>query len=117
MNHRFTLAKGFTAELSGWYNTASIYGQARFSGLGQVNVGLQKTMLSKAATLRLNISDILDITRSRGTIQYATTNLTFTNRWETRVARLTFTYNFGNRNLKAARQRQSSVEDEQSRVR
>jgi outer membrane receptor protein involved in Fe transport len=117
MNHRFTLAKGFTAELSGWYNTASIYGQARLSGLGQVNVGLQKTMLSKAATLRLNISDILDITRSRGTIQYATTNLTFTNRWETRVARLTFTYNFGNRNLKAARQRQSSVEDEQSRVR
>ncbi|UHG89549.1 TonB-dependent receptor domain-containing protein [Spirosoma oryzicola] len=117
MNHRFTLAKGFTAELSGWYNTASIYGQGRFGGMGQVNVGLQKTMLAKAATLRLNVSDILDITRNRGTIQYAGTNLTFTNRWETRVARLTFTYNFGNRNLKVARQRQSSVEDEQSRVR
>lgn len=117
MNHRLTLAKGFSAEISGWYNTASIYGQARFDGQGQVNIGLQKSMLDKAAVLRLNISDILDITRNRGTVQFGSTDLTFVNRWETRVARLTFTYNFGNRNLKTARQRQSSVEEEQNRAR
>ena len=64
----------------------------------------------------MNGSDLVWTMRPGGTIRHATTNLQFTNRFESRVARLTFTYNFGNQKLKAARQRQTGVEDEQGRI-
>ncbi|MVM33463.1 TonB-dependent receptor [Spirosoma sp. HMF4905] len=116
LNQSFILPYGLTAELSGFYNSPSVYGMMHFRGMGQLSVGLQKSLWDKAATLRLNVSDILHTMRSGGTLNFASTNLSFISQWESRVARLTFTYNFGNRNLKTARQRRSGVEDEQNRI-
>jgi outer membrane receptor protein involved in Fe transport len=116
MNHNFVLPYGITAELSGFYNSPGVYGIMKGIGFGQLNVGLQKNLWNKASNLRLNVSDLLHTARFGGNINYANMNLTFRSQWESRVARLTFTYNFGNRNLKTARQRRTGVEDEQGRI-
>ena len=42
--------------------------------------------------------------------------MNLSNRWDSRAARLTFTYKFGNQNVKAARRRSTATEAEQSRV-
>ncbi len=117
LNNRLKLPHGVTAEVSGWYNSPGIDGQLRGSSMSQLNLGLQKSLWHNAATLRLNVSDVLNTTRMLGTIQHGATDLTFLSRWESRQVRATFTYSFGNRELKAARQRRTSTEDEQSRVR
>lgn len=116
LNQNFILPHGLTAELSGFYNSPLVYGMMHFRGMGQLSVGVQKSLWNKTATLRLNISDVLHTLRSGGTTNFATTNLSFVNQWESRVARVTFTYNFGNRNLKTTRQRRSGVEEEQNRI-
>jgi outer membrane receptor protein involved in Fe transport len=116
MNQNFTLPRGFTAELTGFYNSPLVYGMLRTTGFGQVSAGVQKHLWNKTATLRLNVSDIFWTMRPGGTIRHATTNLQFANRFESRVARLTFTYNLGNQKLKTIRQRRTGVEDEQERV-
>ena len=116
LNQSFVLPHGFTAELSGFYNSPTIYGQLHFSSLGQLSAGVQKSLWNKAATLRLNVSDLFYTMRPTGRIDYGNTNLIFTNRGESRVARLTFTWNFGNQKLKTARQRRSGVDDEQGRI-
>ncbi|WP_158600301.1 TonB-dependent receptor domain-containing protein [Fibrisoma montanum] len=115
-NHSFVLPHGFTAELSGFYNSPFVYGMLRLRALGQVSVGVQKTLWNKTATVRLNVSDLFQTMRPGGVINHGTTNVTFTNRFESRVARLTFTYNFGNRNIKGGGQRRSSAEEEQRRI-
>ncbi len=116
MNHSFTLPKDFTAELSAWYNSPIFVGIMDFRGMGQVNVGVQKSLWNKKATLRLNITDVLYITRYQGFIKYANTDQWFKGRGEPRVTRLTFTYNFGNQTLQAVRPRRTGVEEEQSRI-
>lgn len=116
MNHSFVLPHGLTAELTGFYNSPLVYGMLRTTGLGQISAGVQKHLWNKAGTLRLNVSDLFSTMRPGGTVRHATTNLQFSNQFESRVARLTFTYNVGNQKLKAVRQRRSGVEDEQNRV-
>ncbi len=116
MNHSFVLPHGLTAELTGFYNSPLVYGMLRTTGFGQISAGVQKHLWNKAATLRLNVSDLFQTMRPGGTIRHATTNLQFSNWFESRVTRLTFTYNFGNQKLKAVRQRRSGVEDEQGRA-
>lgn len=116
MQQSFTLPRGFTAELTGFYNSPLVYGMLRTTGFGQVSAGLQKHLWNKTATLRLNVSDIFWTQLPGGTIRHATTDLTFRNRFESRVVRLNFTWKFGNQKLKTARQRQSGVEDEQGRI-
>lgn len=116
MQQSFTLPRGFTAELTGFYNSPLVYGMLRTTGFGQVSAGLQKHLWNRAATLRLNVSDIFWTQRPGGTIRHGGTDLTFRNRFESRVVRLNFTWNFGNQKLKTVRQRQSGVEDEQGRI-
>ncbi len=116
LNQSFLLPHGFSAEISAFYNSPSVYGQMFFRSQGQVSFGLQKNLMNKAASLRLNVSDVFYTMRNAGTTNYGNTNLSFVSRFESRVARLTFTYNFGNRNIKAARQRRTGVEDEQGRI-
>ncbi|WP_460934797.1 TonB-dependent receptor domain-containing protein [Spirosoma humi] len=116
LNQSFILPHGLTAELSGFYNSPLVYGTMHMRGMGQLSVGVQKSLWNKAATLRLNVSDVLHTLRSGGTMNFATTNLSFVNQRESRVARLTFTYNFGNRTMKTTRQRRSGVEEEQNRI-
>lgn len=116
LNQRFILPHGLTAELSGFYNSPLLYGQLHLKGIGQVSAGVQHHLWKKTATLRLNVSDLFQTARSAGRINYGPTNLTFTNRWESRVVRLTFTWNFGSQKLRTMLPRRSGVEDEQGRV-
>ncbi|WP_345267613.1 TonB-dependent receptor domain-containing protein [Nibrella viscosa] len=116
MNHSFVLPNGFTAELSGFYNSPGVYGILKPMSIYAVNMGVQKSFWDKKANLRVNVNDIFFTQKFRGVIDYSNLNLRFISTGETRVVRATFTYNFGNRNIKSARQRRTSVEDEQGRV-
>lgn len=116
MSHSFVLPHELTAEVSGFYNSPFVDGLFHGKGFGQLNVGVQKNLWAKKASLKLNVSDLLNVGKFRGTVNNPDVTIRFTSRWETRVARLTFTYNFGNRNIKGIRQRRTGLEDEQRRV-
>jgi hypothetical protein len=116
MGNNFTLGKGFSAELAGWYNSAGLYGFFKSQPMGAFSLGVQKAILNKKGNIKLNINDPLWLNRFRGSTNYEGINFKIQSRWESRVARLTFTYNFGNQNVKAARQRSTSTEAERNRV-
>jgi hypothetical protein len=116
VSNSFTLGKGFSAELAGWYNSAGLYGFFANQAMGAFSVGVQKSLFQKKGTLKLNINDPFWLNQFRGSTQYQDINFTIRSRWESRIARLTFTYNFGNQNVKAARQRSTSTEAERNRA-
>jgi hypothetical protein len=116
MTHNFTLPLGITAELNSFYNSPSINGMANQLGRGQVSVGAQKSFWDKKATLRLNLNDVFYTMRFGASNTFANTDNLFVGRFESRVLRASFTYNFGNKNIKTARQRRTGSEDEQRRV-
>jgi len=115
-NNQFTLPKGWSAELSGWYNSRAFYGLYAAKPMGMVNAGLQKNILKKKATIRFNVNDIFWTNRFRGQAIYKDIDFKVNSQWPSRQFRLTFTYSFGNQNVKGARQRNTGSDDLQKRA-
>lgn len=84
--------------------------------MGMINAGLQKNILNKKGTIRFNVNDIFWTNRFNGTAVYKDINFKVRSEWPSRQFRLTFTYNFGNQNVKGARQRNTGSDDLQKRA-
>ena len=116
ITNQFTLPKKFSLELSGWYRSGFIEGQLAGKPMGAVSFGIQKKMLNDKATLKLNVNDIFWTQKFRGNFIFNDIDVQIVNRWESRTARVTFTYRFGNNKVTSARQRQTGLEDEKGRI-
>jgi outer membrane receptor protein involved in Fe transport len=117
-NNQFTLGKGWTAELSGFYNSRSLYGQFKSIPNGMLNAGLQKKILQDKGSIRISINDILRSYSPSGDINNITnTKVTYHNTLDTRATTLAFTYNFGKSVKSPAKRAVGSADSEQSRAR
>jgi hypothetical protein len=117
-NNQFTMGKGWSAELSGFYNSRGVYGQFKTLGNGMLNAGLQKKILKDKGSLKLSINNILDTFHPRGEINnIAGANARFYNTLDTQVTMLAFTYNFGKSVKSPPKRAVGSADSEQSRAR
>jgi iron complex outermembrane recepter protein len=116
MTNQFTLPKKFSLELSAWYQSGFVEGQLAGKPMGSVSFGIQKKLMKDKATLKLKVNDVFWTQKFRGSFLFNDIDVQIVNRWESRTARVSFTYRFGNNKVKAARQRQTGLEDEKGRV-
>jgi hypothetical protein len=94
-NNQFTFGKGWSGELSGFYNSKAAYGQFSMSPFGGLDAGLQKKLLGNKATFKLSARDILHTVEPRGRINnIPNAEATFHNYLDTRVVTASFTYSF-----------------------
>ncbi|WP_420147155.1 outer membrane beta-barrel protein [Spirosoma sp.] len=115
-SNNFTLSKTLSAEVSGWYNSASQYGFYRAQPMGAFSVGVQKKVMEGKGSLKLNVSDPFWLNYFRGRAAVQDIDFRVLSRWESRRIMLTFTYRFGNQNVKGERQRNSATSAEQKRA-
>lgn len=113
----FTLPKNWSAEANMWYDSPSVYGMFRNTKPQYaVNAGIQKSFWEKKGRLKLNVNDIFLTSFWTGKVNYQNMDFTISNRWTSRRAMLTFSYNFGNQNVKSARKRNTATDTELQRV-
>jgi hypothetical protein len=115
-SNNFTFSKTLSGELSGWYNSPSQYGFYRAQPMGGFSIGVQKKIMDGKGNVKLNVNDPFWLNKFNGRAVVQDINFRVVSRWESRQIRLTFTYRFGNQNVKTARQRNSATSSEQSRV-
>lgn len=115
-NNIFTIAKGFSAELSGYYFSSIVFGVYKYKPRYAVNAGLSKSILHNAGKLTFNVTDVFNSLITRYNIASFGVTSYNENKVESRFARLVFSYKFGNQKVKAARNRRSGIEDEQYRM-
>ncbi|HEY6900142.1 MAG TPA: outer membrane beta-barrel protein [Puia sp.] len=117
LNNQFSFPKGWGGEISGWYRTKGVEGQIMIQPMGQASAAVSKKLLKDKASIKLAIRDIFYTQRPRGSIDFQQTQATFSNRRDSRVVALTFSYNFG-KPLKGMTggKRRSGAGDEQNRV-
>ena len=115
-SNNFTLSKTVSAEVSGWYNSASQYGFYRAQPMGAFSLGVQKKVMDGKGSVKLNVSDPFWLNKFNGRAVVQDINFRVSSRWESRRIMLTFSYRFGNQNVKSARQRNSATSAEQERV-
>ncbi|THU42051.1 TonB-dependent receptor [Niastella caeni] len=113
----FRLGKGYTAEMSGFYTSPSIWqGTIKSSKIWSIDGGVQKTVLKGNGTVKASVSDIFRTFKWKGTSNFAGQQTLASGNWESRQLKLNFTYRFGNSQVKAARQRKTSLEEENKRA-
>jgi outer membrane receptor protein involved in Fe transport len=116
MTNTFTLGKGWTAELSGWYRTKGAEGILVAGSMGAVNTAISKQILDKKGMLKIGVRDIFLTQQFNGYARYSDVDVTIRSRRDSRQLNLSFTYRFGKSNIPSERKRRSSAADEQSRV-
>ncbi|TAF50437.1 MAG: TonB-dependent receptor, partial [Sphingobacteriia bacterium] len=106
----------WSIELSGFYTTNFLSEFVTIRELGNLNIAIQKTFWQKRGRITLNLNDVFFTQRSDGELKYQAIDLSFRQRNETRNARLSFFYSFGNQQLRAARNRSVGSDAETGRV-
>ncbi|HEY2583503.1 MAG TPA: outer membrane beta-barrel family protein [Mucilaginibacter sp.] len=112
---RFIISKAMTAELSGRYESPTFYGITRYKANYSVNAGIGTQLFNKRASLKLNVSDIFNTLHDRGSINYQNLNMVLTDKVESQIARLIFSWYFGKTRAKTT-SHHTGNEDEQKRT-
>ena len=111
----FAIAKGYKAELMSNYQSTLTYGLYSVKPQYSNDIGLSHSFADKKANIKLSMSDIFNTRRNDVTENYQATDLDIKQKNESRVTRLTFTYNFGNNKIKRS-QHQTGADDLNGRV-
>lgn len=117
MQNSLKIGKTWTAELSGFYSSPSIWqGTFKSKSIGGMDIGAQTTVLKGKGTIKATFTDIFKTMRWSGSSDFAGQFLRASGTWESQQFRLNFSYRFGNSQVKAARQRKNALEEENKRT-
>jgi hypothetical protein len=116
INNQFQIKKGWSFELSGYYQTKSqIDLQEWLEPQGELNVGVGKQILKKKGTLRLSVRDLTYFQNYSGYSTFENSYEPFTLKFDTRVVRLSFSWRFG-KQMKAVSRSEGGASEEINRV-
>ncbi|TCC94366.1 TonB-dependent receptor [Pedobacter frigiditerrae] len=116
-NNSLTLPQNFSVELGFWLNSPRLNGVEETTITQYaLNAGIQKSLMNKKLKIRLSMDDIFLTNHWEGKLQYQNVNLNVVNRYMSRRAAFTVNYNFGNQNVKSARNRNTATDDIKGRA-
>jgi iron complex outermembrane recepter protein len=118
MQHSFKLGKkGWTGELSGFYNSPTVWqGTFKSKALWNADAGISKPIFKNKGTVKASFTDMFRSLQFKGNADFAGQTTRFSGYGDSRQFKINFTYRFGSMQVKAARNRSSATEDESKRT-
>jgi iron complex outermembrane receptor protein len=116
-SNTFLIPGGFKLEVSGWFNSPSIWGGTYLvSSMGSLDLAMQKKFFNDKLSVRIFANDVLFTSFWRADLQYGELFIDGSGGWESRKVGVNLSYNFGNKEVKKARDRKTGLEEEQKRT-
>jgi iron complex outermembrane receptor protein len=116
MQHSFTISKVWSAQASGFWSAPTRQTIYRIGGLGALNLSVQKKVMQERGKLTLGVDDVLNTMRWRQSADFQTQQFNIDRKWESRRVNIRFSYQFGSRDIKAARERESNSDASRIKV-
>jgi outer membrane receptor protein involved in Fe transport len=115
--HTISLPKKYTIEVSGFYNSPSVWGGTFLNkAFWGIDAGVQKRFWQDKATLKLTVSDIFKSMHWQGTSNFSGLYMDASGGWESRQLKLNMSYRFGRTEIKKQRERMTGSADESKRL-
>jgi outer membrane receptor protein involved in Fe transport len=114
MTQTFKFA-GARLEIMGDYQSALTYAIYKIRPRYSVDLGISKSFMDKKLNVKVACDDIFNIRRNDLSSDALSNHFVIKQKNDSRVGRLTLTYNFGNNSIKV-RQHRSGADDEKGRV-
>lgn len=112
----FTLGKGYTGEISGWFSGPGVWGGVfEYDSSYSLNFGLQKKFFDDNLNVRLSANDVTFQSFWSGESNFNGLRGVGEGNWDSRFVSLSLNYALGNNNVKS-RKRKTGIEEESSRV-
>ncbi|SDA81093.1 Outer membrane receptor proteins, mostly Fe transport [Algoriphagus alkaliphilus] len=116
LQNTFTLPKSVYLELTGFYNSPTLWGvNQRLGTIWTIDVGARKSILKGLGSISMSVSDIFKTNVWPSTSDSPIIYVNEFRQDDTRRLLASFTYNFGNRKLKSSRRRVTGLEEEKRR--
>lgn len=116
LNNQFQFGKGWGAELSGYYQTNSqIDLQESLTPQGEMGFGISKQVLKNKGSIKFSLRDLFYTQNYSGYSNFENSDEPFEVKWDSRVARITFSWRFG-KTMKAIKRSGGGATDEANRV-
>ncbi len=100
LSQEFKLGKGFKAEASFWAQFPTQDGMFTNRGIASVSAGAKKSLWKDKATIKISVNDLFRTQRWVQSVDFGPVRGTLSNTWESQNVALSFSWNFGNQNLK-----------------
>ena len=115
MQNQFTIPKGWSMELSGYFNSKAIYGTVVGLPQGSADFAVSKNVLKDKGSIKINFRDFAGLQRWRGISRYQNVDVRINNHWDSRRVNISFTYRF-NKGQSAEHRQNNAADEEQNRV-
>ena len=117
MQQSFTLGKNYTAEVSGYFNGPNVWGATwKTRPQGGLDIGLQKLLFDKKATVKVSVTDIFRTNPWSATSDFGGMYIKGSGGWESRTFRVSMNWRFGSNQIKNSRDRKTGLESESKRI-
>ena len=116
--NNFTIHKRLTAELSGFYQSPSLWGISKSNAFYSISAGIQMKSKNEKNSFNLNLSDVFHtgIYSFSAIVPELNIHNSGSLNFEPRVLRFTFSHNFGSEKVKSERKRATGSDEERKRV-
>jgi len=103
-------------EWSGNFESKQVSGTLLISPRYNIDLGANKTFMDNKLSIKFAANDVFKLQKNKLRSTLSSQNYVVTDRWESRIFRLTCTYRFGSNDVKAARERSAGSDSESKRV-
>ena len=115
-SHTFNISPSLNAEFAIDYHSAQVYGTYAVKPLYGTDFGISKSFATKRANIKFALNDVFNTRKANIKSAIPLQDYKLYQKQESRIFRLSFSYNFGSSSIKAAREHTKSLDPEQSRV-
>ena len=116
VNSEIRLPNDYNLEVGMEYQSAVVWGLFDVAARGGIDIAVSKKFFNDRASMKLGIDDLLNTRNSRVSIMQNDIDLIVDQFNDNRRVKATFSYNFGNNKMKAAKKRQTASSAEGNRI-